>query len=178
MVYQVCSLVYLRILSKPALNALRGVLGAGIGLGLAMNRPTKSRPIGYCSINSNFTSIECNDVAPEEVTLNPKIKCSANGIDLTFSEENRILSVHVRFHKMVVRNAADVTSRMPTAHVESISSGVYIEALFYYNNVLYEVAEIDSSNLLVNSSSVQDLDVEDIILPTVVVQQLVSSFGR
>jgi hypothetical protein len=63
------SLVYLWILSKPALN-------------------------------SNFTSIEYSDIAPEEVTLNPKFKCSANGIDLTFSEENWILSTHVWFHKI------------------------------------------------------------------------------
>lgn len=172
------TLIYLRILSKPSLAALRKVLGAGIGLGLAVNRPTKNRPIGYCCINSNFTSIECGDVAPQDIISNPRMKCLANGIDLIFSEENRILSGHVRFKKMVVRRAADVTSRLPTAQVESISSGVYLEAMFYYNNVLFEVVEIDNYRSLVKSTPLQDPNVGDITLPMEVVQQQVADFGK
>lgn len=89
------NLTYLRILSKSSLTTLKEVLGAGVGLGLAVNHPTKQRPVGYCTINCNFTSIECEEVEPEEVIKNPRIKCAANGIDLVYSEENRILSCHI-----------------------------------------------------------------------------------
>jgi len=64
------------------------------------------------------------------------------------------------------------------ACVASIDSGVYVDALFYYNNVLYEVADIDSSRSLVRCCAVQDLDVVDAILPTDLVMQLVAQFGK
>ncbi len=164
-------------MSKPGLSALQRVLGAGIGLGLAVNRPTKCRPVGYCSVSSIFTSVECGELVPTAVTSDPKSRCTANGIDLLFSEENRILSCHVRFKKITVTRAEDVTCRLPSAYVEAISSGVYLEALFYYENVLFEVIEIDDNSSLVKSASVQDTDVGDIILPLEVVQQLVAAFG-
>lgn len=171
------TLTHLRILSKPGLSALQRVLGAGIGLGLAVNRPTKNRPVGYCSINSIFTSIDCGEIVPASVTSDPKSRCTADGIDFLFSEENRILSCHVRFKKITVTRAEDVTCRLPSAYVGTISSGVYLEALFYYENILYEVVEIDDDNSQVKSTSVQD-NVMDLILPVAVVQQLVAAFGR
>lgn len=173
-----CNFVCLHILSNHALHELRSVLGAGIGLGLAINRPTKKFPIAYCMINSNFTCIECNNDIPAEVILNPRKKVTQNGILIVYSEENRILSVNVRFSKMVVKTPGDVTSRLPMAYVASIDSGVYVDALFYYNNVLYEVADIDSSRSLVRCCAVQDLDVVDAILPTDLVMQLVAQFGK
>ncbi len=172
------TLTHLRIVSKPGLLALQRVLGAGIGLGLAVNRPTKCRPVGYCTINSIFTSVDCGDVAPASVTSNPRSKCTENGIDLIFSEENRILSCHVRFKKITVTKPEDITSRLPSAYVEVISSGVYLEALFYYGNVLFEVIEIDDNSSLVKSASVQDTDIEELILPLAIVQQLVAAFGK
>jgi hypothetical protein len=66
---------------------------------------------------------------------NPRIKCLANGIDLILSEENRILSGHIRFQKMVVNNSADVTSRLLVAVVAGVQSSVYLEAMFYYDDI-------------------------------------------
>jgi hypothetical protein len=57
------TLTYVRILSKAGLSSLQKILDNGIGLGLANARPTKQRPISFCHINNNFTSIECEDVA-------------------------------------------------------------------------------------------------------------------
>jgi hypothetical protein len=62
---------------------------------------------------------------------------------LIFSEENRILSGQVWFNKFVVNDSADVTTRLSTAFLATIESGVYVEALFFYNNTLFEVAEIN-----------------------------------
>jgi hypothetical protein len=39
------------------------------------------------------------DFTPADAIANPRIKCSANGIDLIFSEENHILTGHIRFQK-------------------------------------------------------------------------------
>ncbi len=167
---------YLRILSKLGLTALKEVLGAGIGLGLAVNRPTKQRPVGYCTINCIFTSIECGDVEPKEVVRKPRIKCT-NGLDLIYSEENRILSCHIRYQKFTVTRPEDVTSRVPSAVIETILSGVYVETLFYYKNTLFEVTEIDDNNRNVKAVSVQAETETEIILPAAIVQQLVSEFG-
>jgi hypothetical protein len=99
---------YLRILCKPGLKALQNILGNGVGLGLATTRLTKERPISYCKINSIFTCIECGDLPPNEIIHNPQLQCRANGISLTFPEQNRILSCHVRFQNIAVRSPADV----------------------------------------------------------------------
>jgi hypothetical protein len=169
--------VNLRILSKPALEALQKLLGTGIRLGLSIRCLTKNRPVGYCSINSGFTSIDCMDIAPIDVALNPRIKCLADGIDFIFSEKSRILSGHVRFQKKVVNNSAEVSSQVPTSIIQNIESGVYLVALFYYNDILFEVCEIDTQNSIVRSYAVQD-DVDDFILPLNIVFYLVSMFGK
>ncbi len=50
------------------------ILGNGIGLGLTIARPTKQRPVSSCYINNNFTSIECEDITPDEmITLHPQM---------------------------------------------------------------------------------------------------------
>ncbi len=118
-------------------------------MGLATTRPTKGRPVSYCRINGNFTSIECGDLALEDIIKNPQLQCRANGIDLIFSEQNRILSCHVLFQNIAVRTPSDVTSRMPSAYVMGISSGVYLEALFYHEGILFEVSDINVENLLI-----------------------------
>jgi len=48
---------------------LRNVLGTGIGSGIAKRRPTKARPVEYCTIGGIMTSIECGAEAPYEVLL-------------------------------------------------------------------------------------------------------------
>lgn len=65
----------------PALNALRQVLGLGIGLGLAKRRPTKSAPIVYCSIGGILTSVECGPEIPYELLISPNHPCAMDGID-------------------------------------------------------------------------------------------------
>jgi hypothetical protein len=79
---------------------------------------------------------------------------------------------------MVVNNTADVTSRLPMAFVAGIQSSVYLEAMFYYNDILYEVSEFNNAHNMVKSTVIQDRNVADIILPIEVVQNLVSMFGR
>ena len=66
---------------------------------------------------------------------------------------------------------------MPTSIIQSIESGVYLVALFYYNDILFEVCEIDTQNSIVRSYAVQD-DVDDFILPLNIVFYLVSMFGK
>jgi hypothetical protein len=48
------------------------------------------------------------------------------------------------FKKRVVNNSAKVISQFPAAIVQNIESGVYLAALFYYNDILFEVCEIDT----------------------------------
>jgi hypothetical protein len=79
---------------------------------------------------------------------------------------------------MVVNNTANVTSRLPMAFVAGIQSSVYLEAMFYYNVILYEVSKINTAHNMVKSTAIQVPDVADIILPIEVVQNLVSMFGR
>jgi hypothetical protein len=71
----------------------------------------------------------------------------------------------------------DVPCRLPSAYVETICSGLYLEVLFYYKYILYEVVEIDNNNSQAKPTTVQD-NVMDLILPVGVVQQLVAAFGR
>ncbi len=170
--------IYLHILMKQGFEALQKCLGIGIRLGLSASRPTIKQPIGYCCINSNVTFINCPDIAPADVVANPCIKCHTNGIDLIFSEENRILSGQVRFTKFIVKESADVTTRLSTAVVNTIESGVYLEALFFYNNTLFEVSEINVAENTVRSTAVQDHDVPDVYLSVDAVQTLVQQFGQ
>jgi len=55
---RVNNIAYLCIITVSALNSLRGVLGSGIGVGAAGNKPSKSRPLQYCTIGSLLSSIE------------------------------------------------------------------------------------------------------------------------
>ena len=87
--------IYIRILTKQGLETMQQCLGNGIRLGLSARLPTIMEPIGHCYINSTVTSIDCPDIDPRDVVANLHIKCHTNGIDLIFSEENRILSGQV-----------------------------------------------------------------------------------
>jgi len=133
--------IYIRIVSKAGLSALRKILGNGIGLGLAVARPTKQSPVSCCRINNNFTSIECEDIGA---------------------------------HEMIPE---DVTSRLPTAEVLQLSTGVFPAALFQYNNIVYEVLEVNDVDHLVTCAPVQDFDAAEVLLPVHEVAGLVSRFG-
>jgi hypothetical protein len=172
-----CSFHYIRVLSKPSLELLREVLGNGTGLGLAVARPTKQRPVAYCMINSNFTYIDCSEHTPDEIVQNPKLWCPSNGIKFCYSSKNRILSCQIRFTKIAVHSPLDVTSRMATAQVITVKSSVFPEVLFYHNAVLYEVLEVEELTHMVRCGPVQDLDAAEIVLPIETVARLVALFG-
>ncbi len=169
------TLSYLRILSTPALDALRSVLGVGVGLGLAKKRPTKAKTLQYCTIGSILTSIECGPEVPYEVQLTPDCPCAVNGIDFIYYEQNRCLSCTVRFSKVVVREEADATSRIATAEVENIESGVYLNVWFHYENCLLEVVAINADTA---TCTYVEQPAENIELPLQLVSQLVASFGN
>lgn len=169
------TLTYIRILSVPALQALRKVLGRGLGLGLAKKRPTKANPVGYCTIGGILTSLECGPHAPHDIISKPDGHCGADGIDFIYSEQNRVLSCTVRFTKVVVQNARDATSRIPTAHVTSPDSGVYLNVWFQHTDSLLEVIAIDGSNA--TCAHVEEPDRENINLPLQLVRELVARFG-
>jgi hypothetical protein len=108
---------------------------------------------------------------------NPQQRCTSNGIDFSYSEENRMLSCHVRFMKLVVNSAADVTSWLPSAAVIGVSIGVFPDALFHYNGILYEVVNVNVNNHLVRCRPVQDFDIAKVMLPVQEVENLVAQFG-
>jgi hypothetical protein len=172
-----CSFHYIRVLSKPSLELLREVLGNRVGLGLAVARPMKQRPVAYCMINSNFTYIDCSEHTPDEIVQNPKLRCPSNGVEFCYSSENQILSCQIHFTKIAVHSPLDVTSRMATAQVITVQSSVFPEALFYHNTVLYEVLEVEELTHMVRCGPVQDLHAAEIVLPIETVARLVALFG-
>jgi hypothetical protein len=174
--YSKCStLSFLRILSYPALEATRNVLGLGVGLGLAKRRPTKAMPVGYCTIGGILTSVECGLQVPYEVLLNPHCNYAADGIDFIYSEHNRSLSCTIRFTKIVVKVESDATSRIATAEVTNTpQSGVYLNVWFKHNGCLLEVVAINGD--IVTCSYVEETS-ENINLPLQVVAELVAKFG-
>ncbi len=78
----------------------------------------------------------------------------------------------------MVNDSADVTTRLSTAFEATIESGVYVEALFFYNNILFEVTEINVTKSNVCSTAIEDSAVPDLFLPIQVVQNLVQQFGQ
>jgi len=53
---KVIDVTYLRVLTKSSLNELKTILGVGVGIGSTQYRPSKTRPLQYCTINSILTS--------------------------------------------------------------------------------------------------------------------------
>jgi hypothetical protein len=169
---------YLRILSQQSLQALRGVLGAGTGLGLARKRPTKSSPIQCCQIGGLMTSVECIVDVPDYVVEKPESNYTANGIDFIYYEQSRCLSCIVRFTKITVNTEEDATSRIAGAIVEHIpESGVYVTVWFSYEDRLLEVVAIHNETRTVTCSYVEQPG-SVIDLPLTLVSTLVASFGR
>jgi hypothetical protein len=170
------TLSYLRILSKPSLAALRKVLGAGVGLGLAKKRPTKTKPVGCCTIGGLLTSVECGAEVPYEVFLEPDHHCGRDGIDFIYYEKNRCLTCTVRFSKIVVNEKTVATSRIPTAVVTSPESGVYLNVWFLHDQNLLEVVAIDE--ISATCAFVEETNKENIELPLELVAELVANFGN
>jgi hypothetical protein len=85
--YSSDTLSYLQVLSKPSLDALRKVLGKGVGSGLTKQRPVKAAPIGCCTIGSLLTPIECDKEPPYKILLQPDHPCAMDGIDFIFYEK-------------------------------------------------------------------------------------------
>ena len=140
------TVTFLRILSVPALAAIREVLGLGVGLGLAKKRPTKSMPVGYCTIGGILTSVECGHQGPAEVLVKPDCSCAADGIDFIYSERNGNLSCTNSFSKIAVTVEADATNRIALADVNvNPQSGVCLNVWFQYNGSLLEVQAINGN---------------------------------
>ena len=168
-------LSYIQILTQQSLSAMRKVLGAGVGLGVASKRPTKSNPRCSCTIGGILTSIECEQEVPYNIIVKPDSPYHLNGIDFIFYEVQRSLSCIIRFSKIVVKDGFVVTSRLPSAVVAAPETGIYVNALFVYNNQVLEVVAI--YNTLVRCAYVEEAQNNTIDLPIDVVRELVSAFG-
>jgi len=72
--------MYLRVFTKSALAALRSILGRGIGICTAKEKPTKARPIQYCSIGSYILSVECTEVLPAAISNSHLVDCQLDGL--------------------------------------------------------------------------------------------------
>jgi hypothetical protein len=171
---RVNNITYLRIVTHPALMSLRNVLGAGIGIGAAGGRPTKSRPLQYCTIGSLLSSIECpTDIAPELV-ITPLTKTNVDGIDFVYNYENRSLMCFLRFSKIPIVTADVATSRISVAFVTAESVGAFVGACFHYDEEMYEVVAIYET--LCRCQLLADDD-RRIDLPIELVNKLVNLFG-
>jgi hypothetical protein len=161
---------YININTAESLQLLREILGDGIGLGLAKERPTKRNPWGVCSINNILTSLEVPDDTSAEVTN------TMDGVYLMYTEEKRLLTCNVRFSKVNVIRVEDVTSRLPDARVEEAETGAYVNAWFQLNGALHEVVNI--AGAVARSKPVGSVGTaNEIVLSLALVNNLVRTFG-
>ncbi len=116
---RVNNIAYLRILTASGVTSLRSVLGAGIGIGAAGVRPSKSRPLQYCTIGSLLSSVECPRDIPPEVLRKPITHVDCNGIDFIYTYETQTLLCTVRFSKIPVVTADVATTRIGAAIVSA-----------------------------------------------------------
>jgi hypothetical protein len=170
------ALSYLQVLSKSSLDALRKVLGKGVGLRLTKKPPVKAALIASCTIGGLLTSIECDAEPPYEVLLQPDHPCTTNGIDFIFYEKAQRLSCTVHYTKLVVSGRTVATSRMPSAVVSDAVSAVYVNVWFLNNQDLLEVVEINET--MATCSYVEDVNRDLIELPLELVADLVARFGN
>ena len=132
-------------MSKASLDALRKLLGVGVGLGLTRKRPTKAAHVVVCTIGGLLTSIECEAEAPYDVVMQPDHHSANDGIDFIVYEKSRCLSCTVRFTKLVVNDRLVATSRMPSAVAAGAVSGVYVSVSvwFLHDQTLMEVVAVN-----------------------------------
>jgi len=162
---------FLKIITPQSLRQLRSILGEGIGLGLAKERPTKKRPWGFCTINSILTSVEVSDGDDLEDDAS-----GTDGIFLMYTEEKRVLTCSVRYTKIPVNSVEDVTLRLPHARVDEAESGAYLNAWFKLDGVLHEIIAIQGADA--TCIPVGGLEPNnEVVLPLDLVSNLVRSFG-
>jgi hypothetical protein len=97
---KVVDITYLRVLTKSSLKELRNILGVGVGIGSTQYKPSKIRPLQYCTINSILTSIECNPILPAQFLRKPLLPCFTDGLELSYYEQNKTLSCHIWFTRL------------------------------------------------------------------------------
>jgi hypothetical protein len=163
-------------LSKASLDALRKLLGVGVGLGLTRKRPTKAAHVVVCTIGGLLTSIECEAEAPYDVVMQPDHHSANDGIDFIVYEKSRCLSCTVRFTKLVVNDRLVATSRMPSAVAAGAVSGVYVSVWFLYDQTSMEVVAVNK--ITASCAYVEDSYRTLIELPVELVADLVARFGN
>jgi hypothetical protein len=168
---------YLRILNRRSLLELRQLLGDGTGLGLSVGRPNKRCKVKYCIVNGKLNSVEVGENIPIENVDNLSMQSRKNGIDFLYSEEMRLLTCNVRFTSITVSTPEVARSRIPCADVKQPATSVYVGAWFLYNGVVQEVVSVSGD---VVSCKNPDDDDDDVLLqlPTLLVSELINSFGR
>lgn len=165
---------WLRILTVSGMISLRNILGVGIGFGSTQSRPSKTRPIQYCTINSTLTSVECDLEIPMDFRKKPHRPWYKDGIDLLYSMENNSLACHVRFSRLRVTSPEVATTRIPAANVVAENDGAYVGAWFHYEATTFAVIEIAN-----DICYCECVETEGVLrqFPTDLVNELVSNFG-
>jgi len=141
---KVVDVTYLRILTQSALKEFRNILGVGVGLGSTQYKPSKTRPLQYCTINSVLTSIECAPILPQTFLRKPLHPCFTDGIELCYYEQNNTLNCHVRFSRLRITAADIAMSRIAAVNVVAENTGAHEGAWFQYQANTFEVRKIDN----------------------------------
>jgi hypothetical protein len=171
---KVVDTTYLRVLTRSGLISLRKIIGVGVGIGSTQYKPSKTRPLQYCTINSTLTSVECADELPQCIRRKPLGPCFTDGIDFLYHEQNNTLSCHVRFTRLRVASAEVATSRIPAANVIAENAGAFVGAWFHYDGNTFSIINIDNGICFCQSVEDEEMSVE---LPIDLVNDLVSNFG-
>jgi len=172
---KVVDVTYLRVLTMASLKELRTILGVGVGIGSTQYRPSKTRPLQYCTINSILTSVECDALLPAQLAQKPLLPVLTDGIELSYYEQNSTLSCHVRFTRLRVVLSEVATSRITAANVIAENPGAYEGAWFQYHDNTFEIRRIE--NGVCFCRSVDDGGITIQKLPIDVVNDLVNKFG-
>jgi hypothetical protein len=145
---KVIDVTYLRVLTKSSWNNLRNILGIGVGIGSTQYKPSKTRPLQYCTTNSILTSVECHSILPAQFLRKPLLPCFTDGIELSYYEQNSTPSCHVRFSRLRIVTPEIATSRITAANVVAENPGAYKGAWFQYHDNTFEVRKIADSKWL------------------------------
>jgi len=172
---KVVDVTCLRVLTQSSLKELRSIVGIGVGIGSAQYKPSKSKPMQYCAMNSILTSVECSPILPIPFLRNPLLQCYTDGIELYYHEQNSTLCCHVRFSRLRVSDAEVAVSRIPVAIVVPDNPDAHVGAWFHYNNNTFAIQSISNGICTCRSVEADDIIVE---LPIDIVNNLVNIFGN
>ena len=147
---------------------MRGVLGVGVGIGLAKKRPTKCKPLINCCIGDIITSIEPPCEVPINVATKPLLRTSTNGVDFIYTIENQSLQCNIQYQKIVATSELVAVRRISTALIfgnKQISA--YVGAMFYYGeqNDLLVISTIQNGMATCNYSESDMKESPSIVLP-------------